>query len=232
MCIQDDGTVAVYDMLGTFSRSFHMGQEARETKIVQASSFMTASGTGLAVLTTSLRFFVVNNVKDPRIRRFPDIPGFSFTFKDKNNRRIKKHLVLTLGVNVAPSCWTAIHSPDDRATRIVAAKDKDVYLLEYGEQNVVQRAPEISHHYLSIATLTLSPCRTMAALLTDAGVIWIGSADFRRKLCEHDAQVLHLSLLLKARSLARRICFSAQDRYPPAELEVPNWPGVDPERSS
>ena len=188
MCIQDDGTVSVYDMLGTFSRSFHMGQEARETKIVQASSFASASGTGLAVLTKNLRFFVVNNVKDPRIRRFPDIPGCIIIIRQFSKTNVKINVICS-GVNVAPSCWTAVHFADDRVTRIIAAKDKDVYLLDYGEQNVVQKAPEISHHYLSIAALALSPCRTMAALLTDAGVIWIGSMDFRKKLCEHDAQV-------------------------------------------
>ena len=52
-----------------------MGQEAKEMKIIDAGVFSTPSGTGLLVLTTNYRFFVVNNVKDPRIRRFPDIPG-------------------------------------------------------------------------------------------------------------------------------------------------------------
>ncbi len=52
-----------------------MGQEAKEMKIIDARKFATSSGTGLVVLTTNFRFFVVNNIKDPRIRRFPDIPG-------------------------------------------------------------------------------------------------------------------------------------------------------------
>lgn len=57
-----------------------MGQEAKETKIIDAKTFPTVNGTGLVVLTTNYRFFVVNNVKDPRIRRFPDIPGIVFVF--------------------------------------------------------------------------------------------------------------------------------------------------------
>lgn len=52
-----------------------MGQEAREMKIIDARTISTTTGTGLVVLTTNFRFFVVNNIKDPRIRRFPDIPG-------------------------------------------------------------------------------------------------------------------------------------------------------------
>nr|CAG4641471.1 EOG090X01BU [Eurycercus lamellatus] len=165
MCIQDDGTVSIYDIFGTFQNSFHMGQEAKETRIIDACTFSTASGTGLVVLTTNFRFFAINNVKDPRIRRFPDIPG----------------------LNIVPSCWIAIHG-EDRQTRVVVAKEKDIYLLDYSEQHVVQRVPEISHHYLSVVAMAISPCNNFISLLTDAGVIWIGTSDFRRKLCEHDAQ--------------------------------------------
>ena len=75
LCVQDDGTVSLYDMFGTFQNSFQMGQEAKEMKIIDVRTFATTSGTGLIVLTTNFRFFVVNNIKDPRIRRFPDIPG-------------------------------------------------------------------------------------------------------------------------------------------------------------
>ena len=80
MCIQDDGTVCLYDIFGTFQKSFVMGQEAKEMKIVDACSFASTSGTGLAVLTTHYRFFVVNNIKDPRIRKYPDIPGIYFIY--------------------------------------------------------------------------------------------------------------------------------------------------------
>nr|CAG4646049.1 EOG090X01BU [Macrothrix elegans] len=150
-----------------------MGQEAKDMKIIDASTFPTTTGTGLVVLTTNYRFFVVNNVKDPRIRRFPDIPG----------------------INIAPSCWRAIHG-DDRQTRVIAVKEKDIYLLDYGEQHVVQRVADVSHHYLSILALALSPCTKLAAFLTDAGVVWIGSADFRRKFCEFDAQCMSPALQL------------------------------------
>nr|CAG4649104.1 EOG090X01BU [Scapholeberis mucronata]SVE93461.1 EOG090X01BU [Scapholeberis mucronata] len=167
LCIQDDGCVSIYDIFGTYQNSFHMGQEAKEMKIIDANIFSTPSGTGLVVLTTNFRFFAINNVKDPRIRRFPDIPG----------------------INIAPSSWIAIHG-DDRQTRVIAAKEKDIYLLDYSEQHVIQRAPEISHHHLSVVAMAVSPCNKLVALLTDAGVLWIGSSDFRRKFCEHDAQCL------------------------------------------
>nr|CAG4635949.1 EOG090X01BU [Eubosmina coregoni]SVE69644.1 EOG090X01BU [Eubosmina coregoni] len=173
MCIQDDGTVCLYDIFGTFQKSFVMGQEAKEMKIVDACSFASTSGTGLAVLTTHYRFFVVNNIKDPRIRKYPDIPG----------------------VNIAPSCWLAVHG-EDRQTKIIVAKEKDIYILDNSENHVAQRVPDISHHYLSVVALALSPCQKCVALLTDAGVIWVGSSDFKRKLCEHDAQCLSPAIQL------------------------------------
>lgn len=72
------------------------------------------------------------------------------------------------GINIAPSCWLVVHG-DDRQTKLVAAKEKDIYVLDYSEQNVAQRLPDISHHYLSIVSMSLSPCHKMMALLTDAG---------------------------------------------------------------
>jgi len=166
LCIQDDGTVSLYDIFGSFQNSFQMGQEAKEMKIIDACVFSTPSGTGLVVLTTNFRFFVINNVKDPRIRRFPDIPG----------------------INIAPSCWLAVN--EDRQTRVIVAKEREIYVLEQSEQHDVQRVPEMTHHFLSVLALDVSPCKSHVALLTDAGVLWIGSSDFKRKICEFDTQCL------------------------------------------
>lgn len=146
LCIQDDGQVSVYDIFGSFQNSFQMGQEAKEMKIIDANTFPTLSGTGLVVLTTNFRFFVVNNVKDPRIRRFPDIPG----------------------VNIAPNCWLAVN--EDRQTRLIVAKERDIYVLEQSEQHDVQRVPEMNHHFLSVLAMDISPCKSLVALLTDAGL--------------------------------------------------------------
>lgn len=33
ICIQDDGTVLIYDMFGNFQQNFSMGQEAKDTKV-------------------------------------------------------------------------------------------------------------------------------------------------------------------------------------------------------
>ena len=77
-------------------------------------------------------------------------------------------LKLCLGANIAPSCWAVIHG-DDRQTKVIVAKEKDIYILDYSEQHVAQRIPEISHHHLSIVAMAISPCTKLTAILTDAG---------------------------------------------------------------
>ena len=71
------------------------------------------------------------------------------------------------GLNIAPSCWVAIN--EDRQTKVIVAKDRDIYLLEQSEQQVAQKVLDISHHFLSILALSISPCKKCVALLTDAG---------------------------------------------------------------
>lgn len=165
LCIQDDGTVSLFDMFGSFQNSFHMGQEAKDTKIIDAQTFSSPMGTGLVVLTTNFRFFVVNNIKDPRIRKFPDIPGQIYVIDFC--AEVCGNLLLLIGVNIVPSCWTAMS--EDRQTKVIVAKERDIYLLEQSEQHIVQHAVDFSHHFLSILALAVSPCHKHMALLTDAG---------------------------------------------------------------
>eukprot|EP00058_Branchiostoma_floridae_P005977 XP_002591465.1 hypothetical protein BRAFLDRAFT_105238 [Branchiostoma floridae] len=75
LCVQEDGSVLVYDIFGQFKRTFSMGTEAKEMKVRDCRIFNSHQGTGLAVMTSSYRIFMVNNVDEPRIRRMADVPG-------------------------------------------------------------------------------------------------------------------------------------------------------------
>lgn len=44
-------------------------------KVIEAKIFANFNGTGVAVLTSSYRFFLVNNVKEPKVRRLPEVPS-------------------------------------------------------------------------------------------------------------------------------------------------------------
>nr|CAG4640641.1 EOG090X01BU [Eulimnadia texana] len=164
LCILDDGTVLFYNMFGTYQEKISMGQEAKDTKIIDAQTFESQGGTGLVVLTTNYRFFLVNNVKNPRIRKLAEVPG----------------------LNIPPSSWTLVC--EETFTRVLVAKDKEVYNVDHREQHAVQHIPEFSHHFLSIVAMAISPCLKHVALFADSGYLWLGSSDFKRKYCEFDTQ--------------------------------------------
>lgn len=42
---------------------------------MEAKFFPSMNGTGLAVLTSANRIFLVNNVVEPKVRKFTDIPS-------------------------------------------------------------------------------------------------------------------------------------------------------------
>ncbi len=71
--VVEDGSVLLYDLFGRFIRTFSMGREAKDLKVSSAVVFRSRWGTGVAVLTTAKRFFIVNNADDPRIRKLPDV---------------------------------------------------------------------------------------------------------------------------------------------------------------
>ena len=77
----EDGTVIIYTIYGELIKTTSMGQDAKDVKIRDAQVFHSNFSTGVTALTTSNRFFVVNNLKEPRVRRLfdPDLrnPGNS-----------------------------------------------------------------------------------------------------------------------------------------------------------
>lgn len=75
ICVQDDGLVLIYDMFGVYQHTFSMGQEAKDTKVIDAKIFPSGSGTGVAVMSTNFRIFLVNSVKEPKNRQLPEMPS-------------------------------------------------------------------------------------------------------------------------------------------------------------
>lgn len=75
LCVQDDGVVLIYNIFGQYLHKFSMGQEANDTKIIDAKIFPTSQGTGCAVMTTHFRIFIINSYKDPKVRLLPEIPS-------------------------------------------------------------------------------------------------------------------------------------------------------------
>lgn len=40
-----------------------------------AKIFLTNSGTGVAVMTSACRIFIINNIEEPKIRKLPELPS-------------------------------------------------------------------------------------------------------------------------------------------------------------
>jgi hypothetical protein len=75
LCVQDDGLVLIYDIFGNYQHKFSMGQEAKDTKIIDAKFYPTNQGTGVAIVTTNFRVFIANSIKDPKVRLLPEMPS-------------------------------------------------------------------------------------------------------------------------------------------------------------
>ena len=55
-------------------------QEAKDTKLIEAKIFTSHNGTGVAVLTSSYRIFLVNSIKEPKVRRLAEVPSKCFAW--------------------------------------------------------------------------------------------------------------------------------------------------------
>ncbi|CAH1775290.1 unnamed protein product [Owenia fusiformis] len=163
LCIQDDGVVLVYDIFGTFKRTFSMGQEAKDTKVIECKIFNSFNGTGIAVVTSTYRIFIINNVDDPRIRRLAEVPG----------------------LNKPPSSWAIINH--ERQSRALVAKDAELYLVDHGGQYTEQH-PDVKTTVNSFVEMSVSVNNKYLALFSDTGLLWIGSSDLSRMYCEFDTK--------------------------------------------
>ncbi|XP_064367845.1 vacuolar protein sorting-associated protein 16 homolog [Dromaius novaehollandiae] len=56
LCIQEDGTVLIYNLFCEFKRHFSMGNEVLQNHVLEAKVFHTEYGTGAAILTGAHRF--------------------------------------------------------------------------------------------------------------------------------------------------------------------------------
>ncbi|XP_076030223.1 vacuolar protein sorting 16 isoform X2 [Oratosquilla oratoria] len=161
VCVQDDGAVLLYDMFGVYQHTFNMGSEAKDTRVSDAKIFTSYQGTGVAVLTKSNRVFVVNNISEPRTRKYPDISGGQVL------------------------CWCVIR--EERSTTVLVSLG-DLYSLNPMDQRPQPLSPEWNEPGNCIIDMAVSVNSRHIALLADTGKLWIGSSDISTKYCEYDTK--------------------------------------------
>lgn len=77
ICVQEDGIVLRYNMFGEFQHKFSLGQEVKDTKVIDARIFASSFGTGVAVMTTKFRISLVNSVTVPKTQLLAEMPSSS-----------------------------------------------------------------------------------------------------------------------------------------------------------
>ncbi|CAB4035540.1 vacuolar sorting-associated 16 homolog [Paramuricea clavata] len=153
LCVAEDGTISVYTLSGDFKRIITMGQEAKESKVIDCRFFSSSMGFGITILTGRYHFYTINNLEDKRIRKLANPPG----------------------LNAPPSSWITI--PEDRGSRVLVAVESFLYSI--ANDNVEKLTPEMSEQVNSFTEMALSVNNKYLALYADTGLVWIGSSDLR-----------------------------------------------------
>ncbi|KAM7431227.1 Vacuolar protein sorting-associated protein 16 [Porites harrisoni] len=188
LCVADDGTVMVYDIHGAIKKTLSMGQDAKESKVIDCKTYNFAGRTGIAILTSNYHFYVANNVEEVRSRRYYDPPG----------------------LDAPPSSWVIM--PHDRGSSLLVAIDNLLYLTEKGQCNRLTVSFSAGAPVTSIIEMAISYNYEYLAMFTDTGLLWIGSADLQKVYCEFNTSCpsrpkqLTWLVLRRHYCLAIRIC--------------------------
>ncbi|KPP61981.1 vacuolar protein sorting-associated protein 16-like [Scleropages formosus] len=192
LCVQEDGTVLVYDLFGSFKRHFSMGNELVQSHVLEAKVFHSPYGTGIALLSGTFRFILATNIEDLKLRRLPEVPG----------------------LQGAPSCWAVLSQ--DRQSKVLLAAGPDLYMLDttactpvVSDMAALLHVIVLSVCFLakssaastdfvalgltpqasSIVHMAVSFSYKYLAFFTDSGHVWMGSANLKDKLGEVETKM-------------------------------------------
>ncbi|XP_068165309.1 vacuolar protein sorting-associated protein 16 homolog [Antennarius striatus] len=165
LCIQEDGSVLIYDLFGSFKRHFSMGQEVVQSQVLEAKVFHSPYGTGVAIVTGSSRFTLATNIDDLKLRRLPEVPG----------------------LQGKPSCWVVL--TQDRQTKVLLSNGPELYILDNTSCTAVF-PPGLSPQSGGIVHMCVSFSYKYLALFTDTGQLWTGTSNLQEKLSEVDTNML------------------------------------------
>uniref|UniRef100_A0A3Q0T1W0 Vacuolar protein sorting-associated protein 16 homolog n=1 Tax=Amphilophus citrinellus TaxID=61819 RepID=A0A3Q0T1W0_AMPCI len=157
LCIQEDGTVLIYDLFGSFKRHFSM-QEVVQSQVLEAKVFHSPYGTGIAIVTGSFRFTLATNIDDLKLRRLPEVP-----------------------LQGKPSCWVVL--TQDRQTKVLLSNGPELFILDNTSCTAVC-PPGLSPQAGSIVHMSMSFTYKYLALFTDTGHLWMGFSNLQEKLSE------------------------------------------------
>ncbi|RWS09868.1 vacuolar protein sorting-associated protein 16-like protein [Dinothrombium tinctorium] len=150
ICVQEDGTVTFYDIFLALQDSLILHEEIRDTRVHECRLFHHDHVTGIAAVTFANKILVVNNIKDPKARYFPVIPG----------------------VEPTKSAWNVI-ACDGKETQIILATENNRLFL-INATNFIELDYRIAKPFDFITNISTSFDGKKLAFLTNTGVLWIG----------------------------------------------------------
>lgn len=156
LCVSDTGNVKIHDLFGNHKHTFDIHQEVSDTKIIGAKIFPSQTGTGVAVMTTKFRIFLVNSIDEIKVRQFPEISN--------------------------PTCWEIV--TENRNTTCLVARNREIYQLTQGSTK--QMNITIKNDYSAIIKMGVSFGHNHIALYTNTGIVWLGSSDLTKKYLEYN----------------------------------------------
>lgn len=76
ICVQEDGMVVIHDMFGKYLHTFTISQKVQDAKVVDAKIFISPQNfTGIAVMTSNFKIFLVHNIQEPKTRQLSELPS-------------------------------------------------------------------------------------------------------------------------------------------------------------
>ncbi|CAH2013554.1 unnamed protein product [Acanthoscelides obtectus] len=167
VCIQEDGVVVIHNMFGKYQHAFNISQKIQDTKIIEAKMFINPQNfTGIAVLTSNFKVFLVNNIKEPKTRQLPDLP--------------KSH--------IQPTSWVVL---SEDTTDVLIVRGAELYRLKQDEHHIsAMLEPDMTNKYTAILEMSVSLNSRHLAIFTDSGILWLGSTDLRAKYSEIDTNII------------------------------------------
>ncbi|CAG01327.1 unnamed protein product [Tetraodon nigroviridis] len=186
LCVQEDGSVLIYDLFGSFKRHFSMGQDVVQNQVLEAKVFHSPYGTGLAIVTGSSHFTLATNIEELKLRRLVPVPVHAACLFFLLVSLC--HYVCPQVLQGKPLCWAVL--VQDRQIKVLLASGPEIYILddtsccEVRPPWVSSQAGSIIHmcvsfnfKYLGSFSLTLDTCFT-------------ASFDLQNKLSETDTKRL------------------------------------------
>jgi len=153
--VLEDGTILIYSMFGIFKHQINMGDDAKDHKILSAKIYPSYQGTGVAILTTTHRFYVVSSIKEPRLMKFYDCGELS-----------------------SPGAWCPLSYDKQSRLAVALSRGSEIVLISDSDMSVLEveiQSPGVLSNAGKVVLVSTSESQTKICAVMDTGHVWLGT---------------------------------------------------------